>query len=379
MSVTINIGGDFCIEPGYLGKKLLSDDIIALYKNADINIVNLECPVNEQGDDHKIIKHGPHLQTTEQIFEYLTQLNITTVTLANNHLLDYGEEGVAATFRACHSNGISYTGAGGDLQEAAQYIIIEKNNIKIAVLNFCEHEWSIATNDTAGANPIDIIDNLASIKKAKGDADIVLVIVHAGNEYYNLPRPALKKLFHFYADNGADAVISHHTHTISGYEVYNKVPIVYGLGNMLFTRKSDHAGWYTGLTAQLTIEKNKAVQFTLIPTKQSREDFSLSVASGTAENEVIKETGILSAIIADDAALEEEWNKLIEKRMPQYLYQFSPVPAMPGRYLKSALRRLGFVNTLTPPEYLTGVINYITCESHLDAARQALKKKLLKK
>jgi len=379
VSVTINIGGDFCIEPGYLGKPLLGDDIKALYKNADINIVNLECPVNEHGDDHKIIKHGPHLQTTEQIFEYLTQLNITTVTLANNHLLDYGEEAVDATFRACHNNGISYVGAGADLQEAAECIIIEKNDIKIALLNFCEHEWSIATTDTAGANPIDIIDNLAAIKKAKAAADMVLVIIHAGNEYYNLPRPALKKLFRFFADNGADAVVSHHTHTISGCETYNNVPIIYGLGNMLFTRKTGYAGWYTGLTAQLTVEKNKAVQFTLVPTKQSKEDFTLSVTAGKEKEEVLQETAALSAVIADDLKLEQAWNSLIEKRMPQYLYHFSPVPAMPGRYVKSALRRMGFVNTLTPPEYLTGVINYITCESHLDMARQVLKKKLFKK
>ena len=201
MSVLINIAGDFCITASYTDKELLSDSIKELYSTADINIVNLECPVNQHGDDYKIIKHGPHLQTTEKIFDFLTQLNITTVTLANNHLLDYGEQGVDSTFRACHSSGITYVGAGADLQEAASYIIIEKNNIKIAVLNFCEHEWSIATNDTAGANPLDIIDNLASIKKAKESSDIVLVIVHAGNEYYNLPRPGIKKLFRFFAEN----------------------------------------------------------------------------------------------------------------------------------------------------------------------------------
>lgn len=379
MSVTVNIGGDFCIEPGYLGKELLSNDIKALYKNADSNIVNLECPVNEKGDAHKIIKHGPHLQTTAQIFDYLKQLNITAVTLANNHLLDYGEEGVASTFRACIDNGINYVGAGTDLQEAAEYVTINKNDIKIAVLNFCEHEWSIATQNTAGANPLDVIDNLASIKKAKADADTVIVIVHAGNEYYDLPRPALKKLFHFFADNGADAVISHHTHTISGYEVYNNVPILYGLGNMLFTKKSDQDCWYTGITAQLTIEKNKPVQFNLIPTRQSKVDTTLSLATGNEKEIILQGIEKLSAVIADDTKLQKEWNNLIEKRMPQYLYQFSPVPAMPGRYVKSVLRRMGFVNTLTPPEYLTGVINYITCESHLDIAQQALKKKLLQK
>lgn len=379
MSVTINIGGDFCIEPSYLNRELLRDDIKALYRNADINIVNLECPVNEHGNTYKIVKHGPHLQTTEKIFAHLRQLNITAVTLANNHLLDYGEQGVVSTLNACTINGTAYVGAGGDLQEAAASLVIEKNNIKIAFINCCEHEWSIATQDTAGANPVDIIDNLAAIKKARQSADFVFVIIHAGNEYYNLPRPGIKKLFRFLAENGADAVISHHTHCFSGYEVHNNVPILYGLGNMLFTRKSEYESWYTGLTAQLKIDRDKPVQFSIIPTKQSKEDFSLSLATEKEKKEILEEAEKLSLVIADDGLLKKEWNNLVEKRMAQYLYQFSPVPAMPGRYLKSALRRMGLVNTLTPPEYLTGVINYITCESHLDAAQQALKKKLFKK
>jgi poly-gamma-glutamate capsule biosynthesis protein CapA/YwtB (metallophosphatase superfamily) len=377
-NVTINIGGDFCILPDYLDKELLSSDIKALYKKADINIVNLECPVNVHGDSFKIVKHGPHLQTTEKIFDHLSQLNITAVTLANNHLLDYGEQGVESTLSACKKNNVLFVGAGKNLNEAAKHIVIEKNNIKIAIINFCEHEWSIAGNN-AGANPVDIIDNLSAIKKAKQSADIVLLIIHAGNEYYNLPRPGIKKMFRFFADNGADAIISHHTHTVSGYEVYNNVPIIYGLGNMLFTKKSEYGCWYTGLTAQLTVEKNKPVLFNVIPTKQSKENYMLSVVDDSENIDILKELEKLSSVIADDEQLAKEWNNIIEKRTAQYLYHFSPVPAIPGRYVKSVLRKMGLVNKLTPPKYLTGVINYITCESHLELSKEILKKKLYKK
>lgn len=379
MSVIVNIGGDLCIEPAYLEKDLLSDDIKAVYRSADINIVNLECPVNKHGDKHKIIKHGPHLQTTTKIFDHLRQLNITAVTLANNHLLDYGEKGVHDTIEECKKNGILFVGAGANLFEAANHIVIEKNNIKIAILNFCEHEWSIATDETAGANPLDIIDNIAAIKKAKQSADIIILVIHGGNEYYGLPRPGIKKLFRFFAENGADAIISHHTHSISGYEVHNNVPILYGLGNMLFTRNSSYDCWYTGLTAKLVIDKNKPVQFSLIPTQQSKDDHTVSVLQNEQKTAVIKKTEQLSSIIADDTKLNKEWNELVEERTAQYLYQFSPVPAMPGRYVKSTLRRMGLVNTFMHSKYLAGVINYITCESHLDLATKALKKKLLKK
>ena len=257
MSVTVNIAGDFCIEPNYIGKDLLTDGIKELYKATDINIVNLESPVNKNGDSYKIIKHGPHLQTTEKIFDYLHELNITVVTLANNHLLDYGVQGIETTLEECKKNNILSAGAGINLNEAGKHIIIEKNNIKIAVVNFCEHEWSIATDETAGANPLDIIENLKQIQQAKATANFVLVIIHGGHEFYNLPSPRMIKQYRFFAENGADAVIGHHTHCVSGYEIHNNVPIFYGLGNMLFTKQNEEPGWFTGLTVQLMLEKGQ--------------------------------------------------------------------------------------------------------------------------
>jgi poly-gamma-glutamate capsule biosynthesis protein CapA/YwtB (metallophosphatase superfamily) len=80
---------------------------------------------------------------------------------------------------------------------------------------------------------MDIIDNANQIKEAKATHDKVIVIVHGGHEYYNLPSPRMQKQYRFYADQGADFVVGHHTHCISGYEVYNGVPIYYSLPKSL--------------------------------------------------------------------------------------------------------------------------------------------------
>ncbi len=379
MSVRINIAGDVCITPSYVDKQLLSEGIKEVYNSADINIVNLECPVNKHGDKYKIIKHGPHLQTTDEVFNHLKELNITAVTLANNHILDYGAAGLNDTIDGCKKNNIAFTGAGADLNDAAKHLIIESNNLKIAVVNFCENEWSVATNDSPGASPLDIIDNTRQIQKAKASADIVLVIVHGGNEFYNLPSPRMIKQYRYFAELGAAAVISHHTHCVSGYEIYNGVPIFYGLGNMLFTKPSEQTGWFTGLTIQLIAEKGQPVQFNLIPTAQSKNDYTLSVLSADEKKAALKEIDECNSIIADEKKLAAAWEELIEKRSAQYLYNFSAIPAMPGKYIRSGLRRFGFVNKLLPNKYLTGVINYISCEAHLDVAAAVLKKKLFKK
>lgn len=379
MSVRINIAGDFCVTPSYTDKELLSASIREVYNHADINIVNLECPVNKHGDKHKIVKHGPHLQTTDEIFSLLKQLNVTAVTLANNHILDYGTEGLASTIEGCKKNNIQYVGVGDNLKEAGRYLIIEKNDLKIAIINFCENEWSIATDETAGASPLDIIDNSKQIQKAKASADIVLVIVHGGNEYYNLPSPRMVKQYRYFAELGASAVISHHTHCVSGYEIYNGVPIFYGLGNILFTKHSEQPGWFKGLTVQLIVEKGQPVKFNLVPTEQTINNYVLTALNGDDKKTALKEIEECNSIITDEKKLAAAWNELIEKRSAQYLYNFSAVPAMPGKYVRSGLRRFGFVNKLLPKKYLTGVINYISCEAHLDVATAVLKKKLFKK
>ena len=98
--------------------------------------------------------------------------------------------------------------------------------MKIAILNFCENEWSIAEDDSPGANPMDIIDNTNHIREAKASHDKVIVIVHGGHEYYNLPSPRMQKQYRFYADQDADIVVGHNTHCISGSEMYKGVELL---------------------------------------------------------------------------------------------------------------------------------------------------------
>ena len=379
MSLTVTVSGDFCITPGYLNKQLISKGIKDLFSQTDINIVNLECPVNNGGEENKIVKNGPHLQTKEGIFEFLKQLNVTAVTLANNHILDYDVQGLDGTVAGCRKNNIAFTGVGENLQEAGMPLLLDKNGVRIAIVNCCENEWSVASEDRAGANPLDVIENLAQIRKARNMADFVLVIVHGGSEYYNLPSPRMVKQYRFFAENGADIVISHHTHCVGGFEIYNNVPIFYGLGNMIFTKASEQPGWFSGLTLKLELEKGRAIGWELVPTGQYKEGFELSLLEGEQKQQLLAEIENYSRIIADEKQFKAEWASFIEKRRAQYLLAFSPVNVLPVKYLRSAVRRLGLVKQLLPKKYLLPVINYICCEAHLDISREVLMNKLSRK
>src|SRR5690554_5548350 len=277
-STSILIAGDLVIDQAYETSNINSN-VVDLFNNSDLNIVNLEAPVT--ASNSKIIKTGPHLKSNEKsTLEVLKVLRIDAVTLANNHLLDYDEKGVKDTLEFCENNKIHTIGAGMNLNEASKTKYFDTKEGKIALVNFAENEWSSATEETAGANPMDIIDNTNQIKEAKKNADFVFVIVHGGHEYYNLPSPRMQKQYRFYVDNGADLVIGHHTHCISGNEIYKGVPIYYSLGNFLFTLPSRHEDWYKGIILEIRISKEGKIDIGQIYVKQSKNNFRLSLIKG---------------------------------------------------------------------------------------------------
>jgi len=269
----ILIAGDLVIKQSYDALDKIDQSIIDLFTHSDCNIVNLEAPVTDS--DTKILKTGLYLKSDKKCtLEVLKKLNIHIVALANNHIKDYDEEGVLDTINFCKENDIKAMGAGKNLIEASRTTILDTPEGTIAIVNIAENEWSSADESTAGANGMDLIKDTKKIQQAKKENDFVFVIVHGGHEYYNLPSPRMQEQYRFYAEQGADIVVGHHTHCISGYEIHNGTPIYYSLGNFLFTKSSPQEDWYTGLVLEVNI-RNSKLSTNLHPVKQTKEEFRL--------------------------------------------------------------------------------------------------------
>src|SRR5690625_827688 len=369
----IHITGDLAITQNYTSSQT-DKKMIDLFHNADLNIVNLEAPVTES--DSRILKTGPHLKSermsTEEVLE---KLNVSIATLANNHIMDYDEEGVKDTIEFCQSMGIKSVGEGMNLHDAAKTVFLNSPEGKIAVVNFAENEWSSATDYSAGAHPMDIIDNAHQIREAKEKADFVFVIVHGGHEYYNLPSPRMQKQYRFYADQGADLVVGHHTHCISGHETYNGVPIFYSLGNFLFTKNSIRDECYTGLVLEVDIT-DSGLHTQLHPVRQQKETFALDLLTGDEKRDIQKRIERYNDIIADESKLKEAWSQYAEESMDQYLTYWSQLSFHPGRYVKAILRRLG-LNGINK-KGLALYLNLMRCEAHRDLSQEAIKNHLTK-
>jgi poly-gamma-glutamate synthesis protein (capsule biosynthesis protein) len=244
------------------------------------------------------------------------------------------------------------------------------NGIKIAFLNFAENEWSTTFGDKAGANPIDPVLNYNQIVEAKSIADKVIVICHGGHEMYNLPSPRMKKLFRFYVDSGADAIVNHHTHVMSGYEVYKGAPIFYSLGNFLFDSPHQRkAKWNKGMSLVLEISE-KSISFKIYTFSQCDNAPVLILHKGITAQEVVKEIELLNLTIADDTLLEKSFNKYVKENIKQYSYYIEPHG---NRYL-NALRNRNLFPSLWSKQKKLYLLNLIRCESHRDVLLSMLSK-----
>lgn len=311
--LTITIAGDYYNNSIKKINFSLKDN---LFFNSDYNIVNLESPVSED-DEGKIDKTGPNLRTTKESLALLKNIGFDTVTLANNHIMDYGSVGLVSTIDACKEVGLKYLGAGENKSAASNPLFLKENSINVAIINCCENEYSIAAENCAGANLLDTIKIWRQIQNVKNEVDKVILITHSGVENYKYPTPEMVEQFRFFASVGADAVINHHTHCISGYEVYNSVPIFYSLGNFIFPSENKKNPWFNGLIVKLNITKDN-LNFKMKPFTLDKKNVMSSIHN---ENEHLlrKEIETISGIITSAKQLSKKWDEYVRNN-GNYIY-----------------------------------------------------------
>lgn len=373
--IEIIIGGDFAPINGSEKTAIelseqICGDAIELLKNADLSIVNLEVPLT--GSIEKIEKTGPNIKAPKECVNSLKAAGIKLVTLANNHIYDFGNKGVFDTLEVCKESGIDTVGAGMNLEEAQKTYYKEIKGLKIAVVNFAENEWNSAEVDHAGSNPMDLIDNVKQIRDAKKNSDFVMVIVHGGHEYYSYPSPRMQKEYRFYAEEGASIVVGHHTHCVSGYEIHNDVPIFYSLGNLFFPWEGKPDFWYEGMLLKLNISiENKKIVFDLIPYEQNKKDSEINIMNKKDKEIFFENINNINDVISDETLLQNEWEKFVGKRAVGY---FSNIIIQSNLLRKITLKLKLFKKP--KKEYTQKMLNLIRCESHRDILISLIKKML---
>ena len=214
--------------------------LISVIDDAQIVFVNLEAPF---GSSDSAYEKTYTFHVSPDLVEVLVAGKINVVSLANNHILDFGLADLKETFKTLDRYNIQFSGAGLNISDARKPAIFEVNDIKIALvsysLTFPEEFW--ATDTTAGTcfpYHTFFYDDLTRFKRQN---DLVLVSFHWGAELMNSPKDYQIELAHNAIDAGADLILGHHPHVVQGIEIYKGKIIVYSLGNYIFGSYSENA------------------------------------------------------------------------------------------------------------------------------------------
>lgn len=319
----IIVTGDICPDEND-EKLLIKGDVQKLFGNvlpileeADVVITNLETVVCRGLEPNK--KSGPCFCFDSKGLLGLRRANIMYFTLANNHIKDYGNEGIYETIKALDDEGMFHVGAGSTEAQAEKPIIITGKEATVSIIAAAENEGQIITDNHAGTMPID----LHKISKVMSDASVIacdyrIIILHGGVEFYRYPTPRMIDVSHELIKLGADCVIWHHSHCSSGLETYMGKKIYYGVGNFLFNYPIEYQNFYKSYFVSIDINKHD-IECNIVPFYQHFNGKSLELMEGDERLEFEVEIEMLSNTILNRKMLKDKFDELSRRVSKRYL------------------------------------------------------------
>ena len=338
--------------------ELIGEELFNILKKADYRIFNLEVPLTDELAP--IRKYGPLLAASCKSAAGMQKMGINLFTLANNHIMDQGIQGLQSTLQILDNRGISHVGAGMNLYEAMEGFYAIINGKRFGIYACAEHEFSIAGEKQPGANPFDPLESLDHVEKIKSLCDYVIVLYHGGKEQYRYPSPNLQKTCRKLIDKGADLVICQHSHCIGCQEVYNQKTIVYGQGNFHFAKRNNEF-WNTGLLIQIDDKENVSY----IPVVKSAHAIRLAGKSET--DKIMTEFEKRSGEITLDGFVERKYKEFADKTVSEYILYFLGIQ---DNLLFRAVNKISghrlqkHIVNKTIAKSGMGMTNYIECEAH---------------
>lgn len=343
---------------------LLGEELRKALESADLRIFNLEVPLTDKKSP--IDKCGPVLSAPTAAIAGYKALGVDLVTIANNHIMDHGEQGLRSTISILKENKINYVGSGMNLMQASEPQILTCFGKKIGVYACAEKEFSIAGETKPGANPFDPLESPDHVAALKAQCDYVIVLYHGGKEHYRYPSPNLQKVCRKLVEKGADLVLCQHSHCIGCEEKYLNGTIVYGQGNFLFDHNASEY-WQTGLLVQIRDE------FSVSYVPIVKRDNVVRLAREEEAKEIMDAFFARSKEIEDPAFLQERYRQHAGENLDRYLLMFAGVN-LRAHWFRLCNRLTGqrfkkwFLARKYGKKKLLVVLNTMECQAHSELA-----------
>lgn len=346
---------------------LLGDALFAVLKSADYRIFNLETPLTDIVAPIK--KCGPALYANCETVNAIKKMDVNLFTLANNHILDQGNSGLESTLRTLEQKGIAYLGAGKNQQEVIKPYIATINGRKFGFYACAEHEFSIATDKCAGANPFDALESFDHVLSLRAECDYVVVLYHGGKEHYRYPSPMLQKVCRKFIEKGANLVVCQHSHCIGCEERFENGVIVYGQGNFLF---DSCGGQFANQSLLIRVTDDFQVEY--IPLVS--QNHGVRLAEGEIGRKILEEFYERSEQIKVKGFVESKYAEFAKRMIDGYLLAFSGYAHKPMYRILNKL--FGYrLNKIFAHAYekkeLLAIQNFVECEAHRELLLRGLK------
>ena len=285
-----------------------------LLARADIRFANLEWPLTSTTRRHPVIKHRARSVPATAIAA-IKDADFTVVSVANNHIFDCIDDGLADTISLLRENGIGWTGGGGSLAAARAPAIVEAEGLRFGFQAYTFPLHQIAASGLPGCAPNDPKLMAEDVRRLKDRVDHVIVSMHtgpdAGEEFFFYPSPRRQRTCRMLIDEGATAVLCHHCHVPQGIETYGGGLIAHGLGSFV----TDIHDWYFQSTQppfldyidrtfvlELDFDDARLLSFSVHPTYVA-EDLAVRPQEGTDCEDFLLFLQEISAPLSDEARL----------------------------------------------------------------------------
>ena len=268
-SVTLSFAGDVHFSELVLQNydkngisAIVDDEMLSHMQKSDLFMLNHEFVFSNRGEAMEDKEYT--LKSDPKYVKILQELGTDVVGIANNHILDFGQEAFLDTLDTLDGANIPYAGGGRNLSEASAPVVQTINGQTFAI--FAATRVSPSANWYAGKNHPGILQTYDAttlnkeIEDANGKYDHVIVFVHWGVERVEIPEDYQRTLAKGYIDAGADLIIGAHPHVLQGFEYYKGVPICYSLGNYLFGNRTGET-----LLLNASFDENMQLSIQLIP------------------------------------------------------------------------------------------------------------------
>ncbi|TKX48526.1 CapA family protein [Halorubrum sp. SD690R] len=364
--------GDFNINSEYWNSNPITGTLRERIENAGRSITNFEGSL-DGGDP--IIKHGPNLSVERSMIETIQDSGFDAVSLANNHVMDYGPSGLLQTQNCLRRFDVRHFGAGGNISSAYEPYVFTSNGTKVGVFGLSEHQEQIVTKEDSGVAWAYDTTFVSQIQKDIEDYDVSVLVAHGGAEYIPIPPRSWRIFLRDCAELGFDLIIGHHPHTPQGWECHSDTPIFYSLGNFAMYRSSrPSTHWSYIVECDIEKESLSEIRVILVNTVDGQVETISPEKTSDKVNYLLESSNIIS----DNSVYKKYWqevsmrqfNKIYHRQLSNYgLGAITTFINDPIRAMDKATRRL---MNIPPQNNSVGVREYIQNPSHRCIIRTAL-------